>query len=627
MDKNTRLIASLKTEARTLLAGNRLAEAEVASKQLCQLAPDDIDNWVGLGVILRRRRDFTGAEHCCRQALALRPDHAPAHHALGAALQQQGRLPDALVCYREAVRLDPAFVEAHYFLANALREAGQFDEAAAAYRQVLQLNPDHFECLNNLGILLTNLGDNQAALAYLQSALRQQPDHVVTLTNLGDALVALNRYDEAIQHLQHALRTNPDFVNALRALADAQHHAGRIQEALTSYRKLAELQPNSVDAILGQAGILEQLSEHQESYCLLQPLLASGNKQAIPTFFDISKYIGRREEAVAALEDMLSDGAMRADAVASIHFKLGKHYDETGDYDRAFHHYEQGNALTPARFDRENLIRFVDDSIAIYHPEFVRAMPHASNRSKLPVFIVGMPRSGTSLVEQILASHPKVFGAGELQHISKIVQRLATEHPAVPLPFWFRNVTPKSLDLEAEQHLAMLRSLGGGATRVTDKMPGNIRYVGFIAQLFPAARIIHCTRHPLDTCLSCFFATFGNTGHDYIYDLLTVGEYYLQYRRLMQHWESVLPDRILQVSYAQLVQAQEAISRQLTEFCGLEWDDRCLSFHETDRFVFTLSYDQVRNPMYTSSLNRWKNYEKYLIPLRELLEAGGVDCS
>lgn len=627
MDKNTRLIASLKTEVRTHLAGNRLAEAEAAGNQLCQLAPDDIDNWVCLGVIQRRLRNFTGAEHCCRQALALRPDHAPTHHALGASLQQQGRLPDALACYREAISLDPEFVEAHYFLANALREACQFDEAAAAYRRVLQLNPDHYECLNNLGILLINLGDNQAALTHLQSALRQQPDNVITLTNLGDALVALNRYDKAIQHLQRALRINPGFVNALCALANAQHHAGRIQEALTSYRKLAELQPNSVDAILGQAGILELLGEHQESYRLLQPLLASGNKQAIPTFFDISKHFGSREEAVAALEDMLSDGAMRAESAASIHFKLGKHYDETGDYDRAFHHYEQGNALTPAQFDRENLIRFVDDSIAIYRPEFVRTMPHASNRSKLPVFIVGMPRTGTSLVEQILASHPKVFGAGELQHVSKIVQRLATEHPAVPLPFWFRNVTLRSLDLEAEQHLASLRTLGGNATRVTDKMPGNIRYVGFIAQLFPAARIIHCTRHPLDTCLSCFFATFGNTEHDYIYDLLTVGEYYLQYRRLMQHWESVFPDRILQVSYAQLVQEQEAISRQLIEFSGLEWDDRCLSFHETDRFVFTLSYDQVRQPIYTRSLERWRHYEKHLQPLRELLEAGGIDCA
>jgi tetratricopeptide (TPR) repeat protein len=627
MDKSTGLIASLKTEVRTHLAGNRLTEAEAAGKQLCQLAPDDIDNWVCLGEIQRVLRDFTGAEHCCRQVLTLRPEYAPAYHALGASLQQQGRLPDALVCYREAIRLDPAIAETHYFLANALREAGQFNEAAAAYRRVLELNPDHFECLNNLGILLTNLGDNQAALAYLQSALRQQPDHVVTLTNLGDALVALNRYDEAIQHLQHALRINPGFVNALCALANALHHSGNLHKALDTYAKLAALQPGSADAILGQARIQEQLGNHQECYRLVKPLLDSGNLAAVPVFFDVSKHVGKREEAAQQLEGMLESGGLRNDAAAAIHFKLGKYYDEIAEYESAFSHYKQANTLTPASFNRKQLERFVSDSIMVYSPSFVEDMPHAQHHSHLPVFIVGMPRSGTSLVEQILASHPGVHGAGELQHLSRIVRQLAAGYPGVTAPLFLRNLSQQELDVQAEQHLRTLAELGAGASRVTDKMPGNTHYVGLIRQLFPGTAIIHCTRHPLDTCLSCYFATFGNTGHDYIYDLQTVGEYYLQYHRLMQHWEAVFPQQILRVSYAQLVLDQETISRRMVEFCGLPWDDRCLSFHDNDRMVFTLSYDQVRQPIYTRSLERWRHYEKHLQPLRELLEAGGIDCA
>lgn len=627
MAKNTTLIASLKAQAGVLFAHNRLVDAVTACQQICQLSPEDVDNWLMLGQILRRLRNFVEAEQCCRRALTLRPNYPPAHLALGAALQQQGRMESALVCYREAVHADPAFAEAHYYLANALRETGDLQGASMAYQRVLQLKPDHFECLNNFGILLTNLGDNKQAVSHLENALRLQPDNVVTLTNLGDACVALSRYDEAIRHLEQALRLDPRFANAQRALAKALHHAGRMQEALAGYEKLAELQPGSADAALGQAKILEQLGRYQESYRMLQPLLQAGNKDVVPVFFDISRHVGRREEAVADLEDMLKRQAMRNDAAASIHFKLGKHYDETDDYDRAFDHYERGNALTPAQFNREKLVRFVDDSIAIYSPSFVRRMPRAANPSKLPVFIVGMPRSGTSLVEQILASHPRVYGAGELPHIGRIVQQLSNELRGQGFPLCIPNLTQRLLDSSAIDHLRVLRELDGRAARVTDKMPYNFRYLGLISQLFPMAPIIHCTRHPLDTCLSCFFANFGTVGHDFSYNLQTVGEFYIQYQRLMNHWESVLPDRILQVPYAHLVQEQEKISRRLITFCGLNWDNRCRDFHQTDRFVFTLSYDQVRQPIYTRSLDRWKHYEKHLQPLRELLEAGGIDCS
>jgi len=628
MRGNTAQTGKLRRRLQAALGGNRLTEAKQVCERLCRLQPGDAGNWVTLGVILRRLRDFGEAERCCRKALAISPDFAAAHQALGAALQQQGRLEEALASYREAVRLDPGFVEGHYFLANALREGGYLDEATAAYRRLLELRPDHFEGLNNLGTHLRNLGDAEEAISLLRHALRLQPDSVATMTNLGDALVARSRYDEAIGLLQQAVRRQPGFANAHRALANALHHAGRLDEALDSYEDTLRLVPGAREAILGQARILEQLGEYEKAHALLKPLLEAGYDGAIPVYFDISKHIGQRDQAVRELERFLDERGnnMRREAAAGIHFQLGRHYDESGDYERAFSHFERANALTGACFDRDSQVRLVDEIVETYSRDFVRDMTRAGNRSELPVFIVGMPRSGTSLVEQILASHPEVYGAGELQHVSRIAQQLSNALPGLKFPALARYVPRELLDSSAEDHLGALQALGGEVPRVTDKMPYNLVYVGLILQLFPEGRIIQCLRHPLDTCLSCFFADFGTIGHDFSYDLRAVGEFYVQYHRLMQHWASVFPDRVLQVSYADLVREQERFSRQLVEFCGLEWDDRCLEFHKTERFVFTLSYDQVRQPMYTRSIGRWKHYEKQLRPLRELLEAAGIDC-
>ncbi|HHH44499.1 MAG TPA: sulfotransferase family protein [Gammaproteobacteria bacterium] len=627
MNVNINKINKLKKMAGMLAAENRLAEAVLFYERLCGMDPDDASAWVELGVIQRRLKDYIQAEKSCRKAVAVQPGYAPGYHALGAALQQQGRLEDALSCYREAVRLDPGCIEAHYFLANALRQAGLLSDATLAYQKLLQLKPDHFAGLNNLGTHLKNLGDIESAIRLLQRALQLQPDSIETMTNLGDAYVARSRYEEAIEILQRAVRTRPQFPNAHRALANALHHAGRLQEALDSYGEAARLVPGWREVTLAQAKIYEQLGEYGKSHDLLRPLIEAGYDGALPVYFDISKHVGQRDQAVRELERFLGERPdMRAEAAAGIHFQLGRHYDESGDYDTAFRHFEQANGLTPADFDREAQVHQVDEIIATYGEGFAERMRCADNRTDLPVFIVGMPRSGTSLVEQILASHPEVFGAGELPHISRIARRFTADYPGLTFPGLARYITRESLDTAAEQHLRALRELGGTAARVTDKMPYNLVYVGLIVQLFPGARIIQCARHPLDTCLSCYFSDFGTIGHDFSYDLKTVGEFYIQYHRLMQHWKRVFPGRVLQVSYTDLVREQERCSRELVDFCGLAWDQRCLDFHTTNRFVFTLSYEQVRQPMYTRSLERWRHYERYLRPLREQLEAAGIDC-
>ncbi len=627
MTGNADQVQKLKKQVDLFLADNQFSRAKAGLEKVCQQTPGDADAWVALGVVQRRLGAFKEAEQCCRKAVSLQPNLASAHQALGAALQQQGKLDEALSCYREAVRLDPELVEAHYFFANALRQAALLDEATIAYRKLLELSPNHVAGLNNLGTHLKNLGNAEEAVPLLHRALQLQPDSIETMTNLGDAYVARSRYEDAIEILQRAVRVNPKFPNAHRALANALHHAGRLQESLHSYGKAARLVPGWREVILAQAKIFEQLGEYVKSHDLLRPLVEAGYGSALPVFFDISKHIGKRDQAVRELERFLGERPdMRVEAAAGIHFQLGRHYDEFGDYDTAFRHFEQANALTPADFNREAQVRLVDGIIATYSEEFAGSMRRADSCTELPVFIVGMPRSGTSLVEQILASHPEVFGAGELPHISRIVRRFTVDYPGLTFPGLARYVTRESLDVAAEQHLRTLMELGGTAARVTDKMPYNLVYVGLIAQLFPAARIIQCIRHPLDTCLSCFFSDFGTIGHDFSYDLKTAGEFYIQYHRLMQHWARVFPDHVLQVSYADLVCEQERYSREIVKFCGLEWDERCLDFHATNRFVFTLSYEQVRQPMYTRSLERWRHYEQYLRPLREQLEAAGINC-
>ena len=290
-------------------------------------------------------------------------------------------------------------------------------------------------------------------------------------------------------------------------------------------------------------------------------------------------------------------------------FELGHLYDHLGAYDTAFARFQTANRLRRPAFDRAGFARLIEGLIAAGSDGV-----QATNRSTVPVFIVGMPRSGTSLVEQILASHPAVFGAGELNDLPRLVAEISPGYPG-----GLTELTAADLDRSAERHLARLASLGHGAERVTDKLPGNFLHLGIIARLFPGARIVHCLRDPLDTCLSCYFHDFGGI-HPYAYDLGDLGFAYRQYECLMDHWRSTLPLPILEVRYEDLIADQEGMSRALVAFVGLDWRDECLQFHRTPRLVHTASYDQVRRPLYTSSVGRARHYYPHLGRLVEALQ-------
>jgi hypothetical protein len=305
----------------------------------------------------------------------------------------------------------------------------------------------------------------------------------------------------------------------------------------------------------------------------------------------------------------------------SAHFALGKVYDRAGEYATAFDHYRTANDLKAevVSYDRAAAERFVDQIIATCNEAFFERFAGIGNPSDRPIFIVGMPRSGTTLTEQILASHPRVAAGGELSEISQLVRRLAQRRGRpTPIGQTLQLLAPDDGEALGGLYLRALAEIDTEADRVTDKMPGNFNHLGLMAVLFPQASFIHCRRHPLDTCLSCYFQNFTN-GQFFSYRLEDLGHSYRQYRRLIDHWQRVLPQPLQEARYEDVVEDLPARARELVAHCDLEWDERCLAFHRTERVVQTASKLQVRQPIYRSSLARWQRYEPFLGPLKESL--------
>jgi len=364
---------------------------------------------------------------------------------------------------------------------------------------------------------------------------------------------------------------------------------GKNEDAEASFRRALAIKPDSIKAYYGLSD-LKSFNKEDGAYSILE-----SHKKKVNLPIKESTILG---------------------------FTLGKMYEKIGDYQRAFHNYRLGNEFRKRckgkDFNIQQREKEISSLIDTLDTEFFNQRRHFGRPTELPVFIVGMPRSGTSLVEQVLSSHPQVFGAGELTFVIQMekILRKGYEEDAFPehIKFFDENVFENLANL----YLSQLRSLSKNAVRITDKMPGNFEYLWIITLLFRNAKIIHCKRNPLDTCLSCYFTDFTRS-HGYKNDLRDLGLFYLQYRRLMNHWHEVLPIPILDVQYEELVENQEQISREIVEFCGLRWDDNCLEFYKSQRPVQTASALQVRRKIYKTSVDRWKRYEKYLTPLLETM--------
>jgi tetratricopeptide (TPR) repeat protein len=610
-------------------AGRR-AEAEALYRSILQEAPNHPHALHLLGVLAHQAGRPQEAFELIRQALALHGPHPAFHSNLAAVCLALGLLNDAVIHSREAVRLQPNFADAHNNLGVALRRLGRYAEAESAFRTALYLNPRDPNARSNLGAVLQRQEKLAEALAVLEEAVRLNPTHAQTHNDLGGALLAAGRAEAAASHLREAIRLRPNFAEAYSNLGLALRDLDQVDEAMRCFRESVRINPNypvahnNLGFILEAKGrIDEAIAEFRESL-----RLDPNNSQALASLsgflttgqFRFSDEERQRMQALAARTDLPSDDLCR------LHFALGRVHDKAREHDPAFEHFRRANELRRelmarrgAVYDPEAFRRQVDRLIAFFTPDWFARVRSFGSESDLPIFVVGMMRSGTTLAEQILASHPRVHGAGELRDIGRIVDSLPQRLGATEeYPECLQRLDAPTAQTLAETYLQRLRQLGGEAVRVVDKMPANSLHLGVIATLFPRARIIHCLRDPIDTCLSCFFQNFGEP-HPFTHDLNHLGQYYQEHKRLMAHWTRMLPVPLFELRYEELTADQQAVSRRLLDFCGLDWDERCLRFNETQRPVRTSSILQVRQPLYRSSVGRWKRYEQYLKPLLEAL--------
>jgi tetratricopeptide (TPR) repeat protein len=586
-----------------------------------------------------------------RSALQLAPDLAEAHVGLGDALKALGRPDEAAENLRRALKLKPRLAEAHLSLGNALRAQDRLDEAAECFRNAIGLNPDYAEAYSNLGNVLREQGDLDAAIASFRKALEFRPEMAGAHNNLGMALQIQGKLDEAAVSFEQALMHKPDYAEAGINVGHVFREQGKLDAAIGCYRKVLELSPGIAEAHSGLAGALREQGEQDaaaESYqralaldadCISAHLGLGKLCQDTGRFDDARRHFDRVLElkpqhpaawaALAGLRKMTPDdrpwaetaqrllgAAKKPEERMRLCHALGKYHDDTCQYEAAFGYYEHANRLKRERigaFDREAFRQAIDSIIAAHPPEVARQRHAGSSSSRRPLFIAGMPRSGSSLTEQILASHPSVFGAGELrfwgEQAQKHEQAFASGYRDADL---LRDMASRC-EAELERHSET-------ALRVVDKMPGNFMHLGLIHAAFPDARILHTQRNPADTCLSIYFQDFNNR-HKYAADLDDLAFYYREYHRLMAHWREVLPPEVfMEVPYESLLEDQEGWSRRIVGFVGLEWDERCLDFHETGRKVGTASNWQVRQKIYKTSKERWRNYEQFAGPLLPLLE-------
>jgi tetratricopeptide (TPR) repeat protein len=583
-----------------LMDAGRYAELEDAAREVQGAYPESGFVWQLLGVALSKQ----GKDALQALAAAARcmPADAVAHLNLGNALARLGRLDEARASYDRALAIRPDFAEAHQNLGKVLVASGQFEAAAASCRRALEFKPDLAEAHGTLATAsmklanaLRSIGRLDEAVAGYRLALQSKPVLAAAHTELGTALRLQQRTEESEASCRNALDLDPNSVAALAVLAELRADTGRFAAAEELYKRAISIDPESAEAWAGLAR-LRRMTDADGAW-------------------------------LAAAQDLAGRG-LPPHRELLLRYAIGKYFDDAKDFENAFLNYRRANELAKQcgpGHDRTQLTRAIDLIIRSHDQRWIEQERNASNPSTRPVFIIGMLRSGTTLAEQILASHPAVFGAGELtfwgaESAAAIASASAMNARELP-------VSDATLAALGSQYLELLQRLSPDALRVVNKFPTNFLFLGLIHAALPHARIIHMRRNPIDTCLSIYFQHF-EAANTYANDLEDLAHYHCEYQRLMRHWRTVLPANVmLDVPYEGLVLDLPAWCRRMLDFIALPWDERCLDFHRTARTVGTASRWQVRQKISTSSVERWRNYEKFVGPLKSLLETPSLSRS
>jgi tetratricopeptide (TPR) repeat protein len=547
---------------------------------------------------------------------------------------QAGDFAAADRLYRQVLEAEPACVEALVLLAVTCHQVGDFLQAEAAYRQALAVHPHDAEVHFRMAMVLMSLSRPEEAARHLREAVRLRPESPEPWNNLGNVLFLQGKFPEAVDCYRNAVRLRPSYAEACQNLGNALREDDRVSEGLTWYRESVRLRPDNLKyrmnlaAALLETGGAQEAEDHLREYIRLLP----GAPRVLSTLIANDLY-SNTDPGPAEIRLRLDDPTLPPLDRAHLHFTLAHLLDRAGHPEDALQHFEETNRIrrdlvrgTPDEFKCAEHSRMVDDLIALFGPEWFERFRGIGVDAEELVFVVGMPRSGSSLVEQILSHHPEVAGAGELRDVPRMVEALPSRlGSAVQYPNCLSAIEPAMIRACAQEYVSRVRELAGPARRITDKMLVNFLHLGLIAILFPKARIIHCRRDPLDTCVSCFVQIFR--GLSFTLDLEDLGRYYRDYERLMNHWRVVLPLQMTEIVYEELVADVERGTRQLLDFCELPWDERCLRFYENPRTVRTVSKFQVRRPVYTTSIGRWRRYADRLAPLLQTLGVEGTPAN
>jgi len=628
------------------------------AEQLCratlEASPGEPNLTALLGAALNRQGRGAEAEPLLRRALVELPQYAKGHEELGRALQQLGRVDEAVGLLRQAVALDPKLQSAQLALVNALAGAGRSDEAEAAmqdflradparellakaaeshragkleeaegtYRQILARDPKHVEALRLLALIAMQSEHYGQAEQLLKRAVEVAPDFLAGWIDLSRAQLERLDLESASASIGRAALLSPNSANVKIHTANVQARSGRHLDAIETYRRAAELNPDSTAALLGLGNALKTVGRQAESIEAYRraTVLRAEASEAWWSLSNLKTF--RFEDAeIAEMERQLAREDLGGEKRVQFSFALAKAREDRGEYARAFELYDAGNRARRAleHYDPVQTEVINDRIRAVFSADLLARNVGAGDPDPAPIFVVGLPRSGSTLVEQILSSHSAVDATHELPEIGRLIQGIGrSRKDRVGYPEAVCDYDAGDFAALGRAYLEDTRKYRQGAPRFVDKMPNNFANLGLIALALPNARIVNARRDPLDTCLSCYRQLFAR-GQPFTYDLTELGEYYLEYEKMMAHWHAVLPGRVLDVRYEEMVADQAGQTRRLLEFCGLPWEDACLRFWETERAIRTASSEQVRQPIYDDSVSRWRHYERELAPLIEIL--------
>lgn len=602
----------------------KLDEATRALNRALTLDPKSIMALNNLGIVLYDKRNYEKAIEYYQKAIALDGGKPETHNNIGNALRALKKNDEALEHYQQALLLRNNYPEAYNNSGTVLRYQGKFPEAEHSYRRAIAIDGKYSEAYVNLAAMLSDLDRDDEALRILGTALEKNKNHFRTLSQVARIQLKLGNHALALRAAEMAIKIMPDNSEARILCGRIYHELDRFSAATESFEHAIRLNPNSTDARNMRGLCLKALGRVEEARDEFHKALelSPDSYGTFSNLVDMERYTAE-SPVFQKMQQIIEDAKdATTNRYIPIHFALGKAYDDMGEYKKAIKHFEVGAKLKRQQleYDEEDMFGFFDSIIETFNLEYFENKPYSGNPSKMPIFIVGMPRSGSTLVEQVLSAHPKVTGLGEVKEFSRQLSALRGRFPALPqFPESIAKMRPEHFGLLADGYLSNVSIDCDPTGKFTDKLLTNYYFVGLLNTLFPNAKFIYTKRNAADTCLSTFTKLFKDD-MPHSYDLGELGRYYKKCDELMAHWIKVLsPNTIKTIEYEDMVQNVEKHARSMVDFVGLEWDNNCLEFHDSTRPVKTASVLQVRQPVYQSSVDRYKRYGNSLNPLLEAL--------